>query len=229
MLKKILAGVAILLVVAGGVIFYFWKQATALPDWYTEADAPALDAYQGDADDSTPPKWIAIAEDGREALDPAAAPPPEATTPQAAPSTKHRPRKKAKRHELRGFHRRGGKAPGESAVRASRAIYEDGALEAGVILDLSRLPEDQLSPKNKDLFDRALRNFPGLSKRDVYVGIDDQPIIEGGVPRLSDDPRIQVGKLRYSLDKAARKLGMAPEELRRELDRELERMGLPVN
>ncbi len=42
MLKKILLVLALLLLAAGGVVFYLWNQATALPEWYEDpSSAPA--------------------------------------------------------------------------------------------------------------------------------------------------------------------------------------------
>ncbi len=231
-LKKVLAGAAVLLVIGVATIVWLWRQATALPDWYTQADAPALETDRASADPEAPPRWIPIAEDGvtiaPRQVQPLSLPP--TTEPPTAPApAEPRPRTGPRRHELRGFHRRAGQDPAASAVRASRAVYEDGALQAGVILDLSRIPHETLAPRSRDLFERAIRNFPMLSQRDVYVGIEDDPVVEGGLPRLGPAPRIRVGKLRYSLDDAAHRLGMTPDELRRELDRELRRLGLPLD
>ena len=44
--------------------------------------------------------------------------------------------------------------------------------------------------------------------------------------QLGPDPKIRIGKLRYSLPSAAGRLGMSPAKLRNELNRELHRMRL---
>lgn len=230
MIKKLILGVAVLLVLASGILWYLWRQATALPDWYAEADPTVLEELAGgDVDEGPAPRWIPLDEAGEQLADPPSEEDREAARtvapgePTAAPRARPR-RKRPVRHELRGFHRRA-KGGGKSAVKASRALLEDGRLEAGVVLDLSRVPKNKLSPRDRALYDRAVRQFPGLARRDVYVGIVDRPISDAGVLQLGPHPTVRVGKLSYPLDQAARKLGMKPAELRHELDRELRRLG----
>ena len=237
----IAAAVLVALLALGGA--WLWHQIFALPDWYTEGEAAALEVP---ADPEAPPRWIALGEDDQplppeeqtafEALDEAqgiaveAPTSPDAEAPavvEASPPPRKKPRRKAKAHELRGFHhhRARGKA-GETAVKASRARYEDGRLEAGVIMDLSKVPRERLSAKDRALYERAVDNFPGLTKRDVYVGIEDRPVERDGFLQLGAEPKVRVGNLRYSLASAASKLGFTPQRLRSELDRELRRLGM---
>ena len=219
--------VGVLLVLSIGVGWWLWRQVTALPEWY-EQDAQA---YEGDPEAEGPPHWIALDERG----DPIAEDPfedvqlqrAEATLEHVPAPTKTNRRKQARSHEMRGFHRaRPKKAAGDKAIKASRAHYQDGELEVGAIVDLSRIPKDKLSPRDQDMYDRAVRNFPGLTKRDVYVGVEDHPVTRDGYLQLGPNPTVRVGNLRYPLAKAADKLGMSESKLRRDVDRELRRMGM---
>jgi hypothetical protein len=108
---------------------------------------------------------------------------------------------------------------------AGEASCEDGRFQAGVVVDLSRIPKDKLVARDRELYDRAVDQFPGITKRDVYIGIEDRPVSADGVLQLGPAPEVRVGNLRYPLDTAARKIGMSPAELRRELDLELHRLG----
>lgn len=207
---KIWLGVLTLLVGVGiAVALYLWRQATALPEWYVEeaADVGA---------ESSPPEQ-----------EPASSPeaPPSALplpSPQAA-----RPSKPAARRQVRrNFHQRGLPPGTQTPIKASRALLEDGKLEAGVVLDLSAVPRDQLVEHDRRLYDRAMEAFPALARRDVYVGVEDHPQTTAGGLELGPKPQVRIGNLRYSLDKAAQKLGMPPEELRREFNRELKHLGL---
>lgn len=246
MLKKVAIALAVLLLVAGGIVAYLWHQATALPQWYTEGD---LQEYAGEAIDgdgpTAAPRWIALDEQGHRLPeadpvplpppfegDPASAPAPEsaeAPPSSAAPSRRAgRSAPRASRHELRGFHVRrgkGGKPKRSPAIRASRAVYEQGRLEIGVILDLSRLPQDKLGPKDRRRYERAVANFPGITKRDVWVGVEDEPITVDGYLQLSPGAEVRVGKLTYPLASAAERMGMSQMQLRMELNRELRRLG----
>lgn len=240
-----------LLLVALGVAFYFWKQATALPDWYTEGDASE---YVGEPELGSdipggPSQWIAFDEQGNRLPDPepepgvfftwpseaeAAAPTPGAAprrdydyteAPVAPPPRASAPRTgpKPKRFEMRGFHRHTAKP--SPAIQASRAVYEDDRLEIGVILDLQQLPVERLKPRDRTRYDNAIANFPGIMERDIWVGVEDEPLSVGGYLALSPEAEVRVGKLTYSLDSAAKRLGMTPIELRMEVNRALRRLG----
>ena len=252
MLKKVAIALALVLLLVAGLATYLWTQATALPEWYAEGDLSESDLaeFAGESPDGEPaasPQWIALDEQGNrlQGEEPVALPPPfagdrtpvaeapesEASLPERAKAPKAKPRHhdpRAKRHELRGFHvRRGkdGKRKRSPAVKASRAIYEEGRLEIGVILDLSRLPKDKLKKRDRARYERAIANFPGITQRDVWVGVEDAPISVGGYLQLSPEAEIRVGKLTYSLASAAKRMGMSQMEMRMELNRELRRLG----
>jgi len=252
--KLAIAGAVLLalLLVAAGVVAYFWNQATALPDWYTEGDNSE---YVGDPElgSDVPPgpsHWIAFDEQGNRLPDPEPAPeaffawdsepPPEAAPDPAAmprryydyaearpapPPRASAPRTgpKPERFEMRAFHRHTAKP--SPAIQASRAVYEDGHLEIGVILDLQKLPVDRLKPRDRARYDNAVANFPGVMERNIWVGVDDEPLSVGGYLALSPEAEVRVGKLTYSLDGAAERLGMTPVELRLEVNRALRRLG----
>ncbi|MEM6992772.1 MAG: hypothetical protein AAF721_19815 [Myxococcota bacterium] len=247
MLKKIAIAFAVLVALGVGVVAWLWHQATALPDWYVEEQAASQGASDAPPEgDAPPPQWVALDQEGNRLEDvdpiPLAAPEPsrsesdallEAVPPKnAKKKATKKSRKKAKRHELRGFHRRagkrrkGGKSQPVKGVKASRAVYEDGELEMGVIVDLANFPKEKLSERDRARFDRAIRNFPALSQRNVWVGVEDRPVTVDGYLQLGADAQVRVGKLRYSLSGAASRLGMKPAQLRAELNRELRRLGL---
>lgn len=248
--KLAIAGAVLLalLLVTLGVAAYFWNQATALPDWYTEGDNSEYvgDPLPGSDVPGGPSHWIAFDEQGNRLPDPesepgvffnfdepapeaapeamprryydyaeAPAPPPRPSAPRTGP--------KGDRYEMRAFHRHARKP--SPAIQASRATYEDGRLEIGVILDLQKLPVDRLKPRDRTRYENAVANFPGIMERNIWVGVDDEPMSVGGYLALSPEAEVRVGKLSYSLDSAAKRLGMTPVELRMEVNRELRRLG----
>lgn len=231
MLRKLGVILAVTILVGVAIAFYLWRQVTALPDWYRPEEAPHVAAPHESTLEprpEPPPRGVPN--------DVASMAPPDAdagwTEPVASPSettppvASERPSKKpSRRHERREFHRQASSSAPGGVVKASRAVFEDGSLEAGVVLDLGQIPKDQLGERDRNLYERALQNFPALTRRDVYVGIEDRPITRDGVLALGPSPKIRVGNLRYSLDSAATKLGMSEAQLRREFDRALADMG----
>ncbi len=204
MLKKLLLALLVLLLIAGGVIIWFWTQATALPEWY-EPDQEVAVAEQPEEAGATRPaatkgsslQWKATKEGGDEAV------------------------------ELRGFHRKAPiKGKARKAIRASRAVRTKDKLEAGVVVDTSKISKDELSKRDNDTLTRALQSFPGLTERDVYIGVEDTPINKNGVLQLSPKARLRVGNLTYSMHDAAKRLGIPESKLRDDLNKQLLKMNV---
>lgn len=231
MFKKIAIALGVLSLLAGLAVFVLYRQATALPEW---ADAEV--AEQANLDPDAPVVWEAESA-GSEALPPeveAALPPepapsgpaPQAGSPRPAskPSPARQKKKKAERYVLKGFHRRG-KGAGKDAVRASKAVLENGRLEAGVVLDLSRIRDAKMSDSDRGLYEGALSAFPPLRKKNVYVGVETRPVRKDGVLQLGTDAKLRVGSIRYDIGSAAKKLGMSESALRKNLNRNLRSLG----
>lgn len=225
MLKKLAIAFGVVLLIGAVVIFVLYRQVTALPEW-AEDEVAEQEAMDPDA----PVVWEAEGEDAEvlppevaEALPPEpAAAPPDPAEPTASPAP---PKKsKAKRYVLKGFHRRG-KGAGKKAVRASKAVLENGRLEAGVVLDLSRIEDAKMSDSDRGLYEGALEAFPPLRKKNVYVGVETRPVRKNGVLQLGERAKLRVGNVRYDLGSAARKLGMSEAGLRKALNKNLRNLG----
>lgn len=220
--RKILIGAAItvgvLLLGVVGATTYFYRQATALPEWY-DPDAPVAEAEELEVDPGAPLEWEPIGPKAPTGPRAASASPPDPT---AAPQREKRP----KRRVMKNFHLKAvAKDPVlKRATRSSRAEFHDGRLEAGAVLDMERIDRDSLSDDNRDFFDRAAKAFPPLRNEQVYLALEDEPVTRDGYLQLSGNPRVKIGNLSYSLDGAARRLGMSPKKLRAEIDTELRRL-----
>lgn len=130
---------------------------------------------------------------------------------------------------LRNPHLRAPKqAPLHKAMKKSRVTYDHGDLDAGAVINLSKMDLDSLSPKERERYQQTIDAFPALAERDVYVGI------EGGVDRgdgtitLGRDTKLRIGDTRYSLDNAAKRLKMSEAELRVAIEKELARMKVQI-
>ncbi len=193
-----------LLLASGAGVAVLWQRATALPEWY-EAGAGAAEDEESLGWEELPVRPEAAAEAG-------ARPKPD------APARPRRTRRVLRNPHLRAV----GRDPAlRAAVRASRATYEDGHLEAGVVLDGRRLANAKLSPEARRLYRRAARAFPSLVGREIYIALEDEPRTRGGFLQLGRRTEIRVGDLRYSLEGLARKLGVSPRRVRADIDRML--------
>ncbi|MEM6292101.1 MAG: hypothetical protein AAGA54_12575 [Myxococcota bacterium] len=225
MLKKVAIALGVGLTIAALIVFVLYRQLSTLPEW---ADAEVAEQEQLDPD--APVVWEADGEpiealplEVAEALPPdpvGGQPAPSPTTATPAAPTK----KKPKRYVLKGFHRKG-KGVGKTAVRASKAVLENGRLEAGLVLDLSRLEDAKMSDTDRGLYEGALDAFPPLRKKNVYVGVETKPVRTKGVLQLGKRPKLRIGSLRYDLATVAGKLGMSEAALRKNINRNLRTLG----
>lgn len=207
MLRRLAIAIAVIAVGVAAWFGYLFHQATKLPDWY-DADAIALE----DADpEELDVGWVVV--------------PDEDEAPAGEAPTKKTPSKK-RRRELRNFHLRSaaGNAATRDAVRASRAVYEDGKIEAGVVISVKEIDLDKLKKNDREFYRRALKAFPTLKRRDVYVGIEDEPSSKDGYLQLGPRTRVRIGDLRYSLAKVASKLGIEQSKVRKQINREFVRL-----
>jgi hypothetical protein len=200
MWKKLALVLLALLLIAGGVLFYLWRQVTALPEWYSEelAAAPEVAAKEEATAPIKPDGGLAWKDSG-------------------------------KRKELRNFHRRAAKQDPTVArvIKASRATVEDGKLEMGVVADLRNLPRDKLDASQRELFQKVHDNFPSATEREIYIGVEDPaPVLKDGKIELGPTAMLKVGDLTYDLDSAAARLGMSPDKLRAQFNAEARRLGV---
>ncbi len=221
--RKILLGAAITLgvVIVGvaGTATYFYRQATALPEWY-DPNAPVAETEDLQVDPDAPLEW----EPAGPPAPTGAEPPTDASAPaeSSTPDAKQKPRRRV----MKNFHLKAvAKDPVlQKATRSSRAEFHDGRLEAGAVLDMKRIDKKALSKDNRQFFDRAAKAFPPLRNEQVYLALEDEPVTRDGYLQLGPNPSVKIGNLSYSLDGAARRLGMSPKALRREIDGELRRL-----
>lgn len=205
-----LALTAIVLLTCGWLL-NTWHRATQLPDWATQTPTapPASDGVAGHRRPGvTAPglRWVEIETEGGKAA--------EASQ---RPQAKQRPRRKPK--EIRNFHvqmlMRGD--PLQPAVRGSRATFKAGELEAGVILDVDAIDYTKMRSKDRASVRKAL-SMLGLSGRKVYLGLRDRPLQTQGMLQVSNDARIEIGKSSHSLAWVARRVGVSPSRLRRQIN-----------
>ncbi|KIG12113.1 hypothetical protein DB30_02028 [Enhygromyxa salina] len=203
MAKKIGVIALVLVVVVAAVLGWMWHRITALPDWYASADMIAEDGSPRVDDD-----WVQI---------------PVAERPANAPAG-------AEVLQLRNPHLRASKkaAPIKQAIKQSRATYSAGNLEAGAVINLSKVDLDSLSAQERARFEDTIEAFPALTGRDVYVGIEGGVANGEGKLALGPKSTLRVGDTRYSLRTVAKRLGISQKELRSTIQAELGRMNVEL-
>ena len=200
---------------AGATAAYYWQRATAVPTWY--------DSRVGDEDwaasvSSNSELWrsqLAAADinqtvDGRQV---------EIQLTEAEVN-------QLLQAEL-------SQLPTDDSVReitqGLRASLEDDRLQAGLLVNPSELPLEDLPPDAQQTLQPALNALPLLEDQEFYVGITGSPRVENGQLVWGDDTRFQIGRLRLSLAEAARLAGISPAELTERINAAINQSGMTLD
>jgi hypothetical protein len=201
--KKIGVIALVLVVVIAAGLGWMWHRLTAMPDWYASADM-----IDEDGNPHVDQDWVQI---------------PAAERPANAPAG-------AEVYQLRNPHLRATKknAPIKQAIKQSRATYSAGNLEAGAVINLSKIDLDSLDDKERGQYEDTIKAFPALTGRDVYVGIEGAVAGSDGKLALGPQSKLRVGDTRYSIKTVAKRLGVSQAELRQTIQKELGRMNVEL-
>lgn len=106
------------------------------------------------------------------------------------------------------------------AVKGISTTIADGKIASGAVINLSAVRDKTLNSPGQPILEEITKVLPGLTDREVYVGVEGTPAIETGQLKLANT-RIRVGNLRFSLADVAQRLGTSEAELQQQLDRQL--------
>lgn len=98
------------------------------------------------------------------------------------------------------------------------AEIEDGEIGVTLVLDLSKLPLDQLDEDEREMVDKVTGLLPMLGEGSLPVGFYGRPEASEGRLKLTGDPRLRISILKLSLETASERLGIPEEKLRDALE-----------
>jgi ribosomal protein S9 len=194
-LKKSL--IVIALVVAGvvGVGYYYWQQATFLPNWYSETSA-----------DKNSQESVTDASNINRNLN----------------RQKTKGEIQLNQEELNSLitdnlakdNRLKQVLP---ATKAINSDIKDGKLEIGAIVNTSKLSQLNLKESERAIIEQIMQKVPQLQNRDIYVGIQGTPQIKDGKIILGQESQVKVGKLSFTIPEIAQKLNLPAAKLQQDL------------
>jgi len=237
-------GVKVLLVAiaasGSAVLFYYWRQATYLPDWYQpKASAPAAElppdavgANTPDAD-STPAASNPYIDNIRKGLDriEQEAPAPRSTPLPQVPAksalnlpdpfsstnleenTRVTVRLTAEDLSRLAVSQLAARPKGQGILQAVMGLettVQPEGIETGAVIDLSRIDFQELGEGEQELLGQVIEAFPVLRNREVYLGIAGTPTAQGGRLQFDDSAQVKIGNLKLSLAELGQHLGVAP-------------------
>ncbi|MBD2040027.1 hypothetical protein [Microcoleus sp. FACHB-672] len=110
-----------------------------------------------------------------------------------------------------------------------KTTIKNGAIEAGVVLNISQIPTDQLAAGERTAFNKAIQTFPFMENRQVYLALEGKPSLEQGTLKFDDNTKVKVGNLSMTLSELSQKLGIPQEQLNQKINLELSLGRLKIN
>ncbi|HBB32043.1 MAG TPA: hypothetical protein DDZ80_23780 [Cyanobacteria bacterium UBA8803] len=237
-MKKLLLILVLISCAGFGYIYYYWRQATKLPDWYaTQAVSTqkTLDAdqkseilsakarLQGKIDESlakaegdSQPSTLNSKQPTREPINSI-----ESTVQEISPSQNVEIELSDREVNNLVLNQLAEKIGSHQVVANAPNVHtsiKDGTIETGAVVNLSELSSNDLATKEKAALEKALATFPFMKDKEIYVGIAGKPIVEDGQLKLGDNPEIKVGNLNFSLAELSQQLNIPEEKLKQKLN-----------
>ncbi|HSM81919.1 MAG TPA: hypothetical protein VLS96_09540 [Nodosilinea sp.] len=99
----------------------------------------------------------------------------------------------------------------------------------GLVVNPADLPTQTLPPEARQALETALSTLPMLGDRPLYIGIEGSPQVNNGRLVLGTDTRIQIGRVKLSLEDVARLTGLDPAQITERINVALPQSGLTLD
>ena len=197
-------------------VYYFWKQATAVPEWYVQSDVQSSDekirenSFQPEVISQKLPELNteSFQEDKKvssTALD------EEVKTVRLSSEEMEQ----LMNNRLIENHRT---KPFWEASEGVQVRVNSDRIEMGTVINPSSISPDALGASEQVIFERAMGSFPRLGQQAVYVGITGNFDVDSkGEVSWDEDTKVRVGNLEFSLKEVSQRLGISSEQLKEQL------------
>jgi hypothetical protein len=207
--KKIGIGLAAVLGIGCATVYYFWHQATKLPDWYADQSAQSLVTADLPANVAKVDQKIK-----------------SETQRSRASGTTNNVEVQLSGEEINELMvaklaQKTGTAQLPTAIKAVNTQINGDQLKTGAVIDLAALPTGDLDPQEKAWIDEINQKFPTLANRKIYVGIEGKPQVDEGQLIFDNSMKVQLGELSFTLTELAQRLEVPEAKLQEKLDLKL--------
>lgn len=109
------------------------------------------------------------------------------------------------------------------------ATIRGDRVAGGLVVNPADIPTQALPPQARQALETAFSAIPMLGDRPLYIGIEGSPRIDNGRLVLGDDTRVQIGRVKLSLDDVARLTGLDPAQISDRINLALPQVGLDLD
>lgn len=246
-MKKLILIVFLVSGVGFSFLYYYWRQATWLPEWYTTSSADSqrtlnlsdesdiiaaqarlqakIDASIAEAQEASPETMLM----------------PYTRVSNSGFDSSQSQLSRSKNVEIELNDTEVNElilttvakkiAPSQVAanVPSFHTTIKDGVIETGAVVNLSDLPRHQMANRKQATLERAIATFPFLKNQDIYIGVSGTPQIANGQLKLDDSAKVKLGNLSLTLSELAQRLDITETELKSKLNLSLPLENVKVN
>lgn len=98
-----------------------------------------------------------------------------------------------------------------------QSIIDNNQMEVGGIVNLTDLEQGSMSPEHKEYLSRIVKRLRQFADRDIYLGVEGKPVLNGDRLELSRDGIIRVGNLKFTKSDIAKLTGFPQEKIQARL------------
>ena len=214
--------VGVLLILITGFLsflYYYWYQATQLPQWYAQSHQSFQNVDR---------KVLETPQPNQENIEAKI----EATI-NKSHTSKNIEVKFNEREVNHLVVSKMGETPDSrrllAATKGFNTKIQDGTLSTGAVINISEIPVDKLETSEQAAIAKIIQTFPALKNQDVYIGVEGKPIVEKGQLKLDDNTKVKLGNLSFTVSELANQLGIPKAKLEQKINLELQLGRLKVS
>lgn len=110
-----------------------------------------------------------------------------------------------------------GRQPLIGAIKAIHTEIQGGKVTSGIVVDFSAVPVEQLPPPHQSVMQNLRYLLPLVGDRDIYLGIEGQPLLKQGRLHWNNRVQINVGGVKFNGSQVAEQLDLPTAKLERPL------------
>ena len=205
-MKKTAVVLVIILLAIGGSLYYLWRQATLLPEWYKTGKGGASDGsvvWYGEGIEAARAALEREIE-GQLQKDPTRSSEVEVVLNE----------NDANKLFAAVISENSARYPYLNAIKASRTRIRDGNLDFGVVVDASEMLKDASGQGAGGDRPEATRLSGFLQGNEVALGFTGKYGLKDGRLQLDEDRKVSIGGLTFSLKTITKRLGISEDKLK---------------
>ena len=214
MYKRLLLIFSLILGAMGMSVFFLWKQATQLPEWYIQSSPNETFIS------ST--KQAKNSKNSEEVLRKVSDNLTEKTTGEVELDAEEVNSliisSIGKQDKVRKF---------ASAIKGTNTKIENGKISVGAVIETASIPIQDLSAQKETKIVQFLQRLPGKEKH-VYIGIEGKPSIHNQELSFDDKTRVSLGYLSFPIAEVSQNIGIPQETINQLLSQELKKLPIKL-